>query len=98
MQPHGPYQQQPYYYPPQPQRQDAFQYAAVPQPTYDKGKQLVFWSRMMLLASLLVFLGSCGVAIAGVPQALLGLVVGALVVIAAAVVGSVGRGMQGRIV
>jgi hypothetical protein len=92
--------QQPQYYPPQAQypRQSVNQYWSVPPAQYQKGKTLVFWSRMLLLASGLVFVASCGITIAGVPQALVGLGLGALIVIAAAVVGSIGRGIQGRIV
>lgn len=100
MQPQGPWQQ-PYYpphYPSQYPRQNPNQYVGVAPEQYARGKQIVFWSRMLLLASGLVFVASCGVTIAGVPQALAGLGLGALLIVAAAVVGSIGRGIQGRIV
>jgi hypothetical protein len=104
-------QQPPYSYPPQvppysqypqyPQQaypHDPMQVARVPAHLYEKGKTLVFWSRMIVLGSLLACLASCGVAIAGVPQALGGLLLGVPGFIVAAVVGTIGRRMQGRIV
>src|SRR5260221_11229446 len=99
MQPQGPWQppyQQPSYpphYPSQHPRQNANQYWGVAPDQYAKGKQIVFWSRMLLLASGLVFVASCGITIAAVPQALPGLALATILIVAAAAVGSIGRGV-----
>ncbi len=70
---------------------------------YDRGKRLVFWSRMILLAGVVLTTSGCGGMIASTTSGFRGffgivLLVGVPLFIVAAVVGTVGRRMQGRIV
>jgi hypothetical protein len=97
--------QQPYpSYPPGPYYpHDRMQVVQVAPQTYAKGKQLVFWSRMLVLIGFLVGFAGCGslaVMPAGAqgPVCGLGILLACITVIAAAVVGTIGRRMQGRIV
>jgi len=65
-----------------------------------KAKKLVSLSRWLLLGGCAVMFGGCGggIALQFGPLAIGGSIVGILVIIAASIVGSVGRGMQGRII
>jgi hypothetical protein len=65
-----------------------------------KAKQLVMWSRIGALVGFLAILGGCGVGIAVRVPALAGVGVGLgfVVLIVAAVVGQIGRAMQGRVI
>lgn len=98
--PPPPHQQQPYapYAPPQPygygpghaqQLEDA-----------RKAQKLVSLSRWMVLGGVLAMAGGCGggIALQVGALALGGGILGALVIVAAAVVGTFGRGMQGRVI
>jgi hypothetical protein len=82
---------------------DPMQVMRVPPHVYARGKQLVFWSRMLLLAGLVVGFAGCG-SLAALPQRAagpafgIGLLLACVTVIAAAVVGTIGRRLQGRIV
>lgn len=71
-----------------------------PNPNAARGAQLVRLSRYLLLAGVLLMVGSCGAGIAIKLPALLavGIALGFLVVIGAAVVGQIGRGLQGRVI
>lgn len=55
-------------------------------------------SRGVLLASVLLCVASCGIASAGAPQALTALLVAVPGFVVAAVIGTFGRGLQGRVV
>lgn len=65
-----------------------------------KAQKLVRLSTWMLLGGFLLMVAGCGGGIAAQVGliALIGLGLGALVIVAAAVVGQVGRGMQGRVI
>lgn len=65
-----------------------------------KAKQLVMWSRIGALTGFLVMLGGCGVGVGvGIPiLAAFGVGLGFVVLIVAAIVGQVGRAMQGRVI
>jgi hypothetical protein len=71
-----------------------------PNPQAARGAQLVRLSRWLLLGGVGLIVTSCGAGIAvKVPLVLLaGAVLGSGVIVAAAVVGQVGRGLQGRII
>ena len=81
---------------------DPFQVVQVSPQTYARGKQLVFWSRMMVLGGFLMGFAGCG-GMAVLPRELrgaafgIGVLLACVIVIAAAVVGTVGRRLQGRI-
>jgi hypothetical protein len=104
-----PYSQPPHSQPPQYPPQyayyphDPMQVVQVAPQTYARGKQLVFWSRMMVLAGFLVGFAGCG-SLAALPDSAkgpafgIGLLLACLLVIAAAVVGTIGRRLQGRII
>ena len=68
--------------------------------TYARGKKMVTWSRLMLLTGFLISFGGCGATAAtGWGGALgLGVLACAIIVVAAAVVGTIGRRLQGRII
>jgi hypothetical protein len=65
-----------------------------------KAQQLVMWSRIGALAGFLVMFGGCGVGIAArVPFISgVGVALGFIGLIVAAVVGQIGRAMQGRVI
>lgn len=65
-----------------------------------RGTQLVRLSRILLLGGVLLMFASCGAGIAAkVPLILIaGAALGMLVIVGAAVVGQVGRGLQGRVI
>jgi hypothetical protein len=67
---------------------------------YARGKNLVFWSRMMVLGGFLISFAGCGAYAATSWGGAIGLGVltCAIMVVAAAVVGTIGRRMQGRII
>lgn len=93
---------------PQPPQQPRFGYdpqpadpwAAKRQADAAKGERLVSLSRWLLLGSLVLWFGGCGggIALQLAPLSIACSVLGTVVIIAAAVVGSIGRGMQGRII
>ena len=65
-----------------------------------KAKQLVMWSRIGALLSFVVMFGGCGAGIAVRVPFLsgAGVALGFVCLIAAAVVGQIGRAMQGRVI
>jgi hypothetical protein len=65
-----------------------------------KAKQLVTYSRLGALLGFLVMFGGCGVGIAVKVPVLagIGMALGFVVLIAAAIVGQIGRAMQGRVI
>ena len=65
-----------------------------------KGQKLVSMSRWLLLGGCGLMFGGCGsgIALQFAPLAIAGSVLGSVMIVVAAVVGSVGRGMQGRII
>lgn len=71
-----------------------------PNPNAARGAQLVRLSRILLLAGVLVMFASCGAGLAAKVPAILaaGNGLGFLVIIGAAVVGQIGRGLQGRVI
>jgi hypothetical protein len=77
-------------------------YSPVTAQAYERGRAFVFYCRMILIAALLLSFGGCGGMIAGPdagrPFFGIGLLVGLVLVVVAATLGSIGRGMQGRIV
>jgi len=100
--PHSQYpQQQPYPQQPYPQQPYPQPYPQQHQsPTYLQGQKLVSLSRWLLLGGCVLMFGGCGggIALQFAPLAAGGSILGMLIIIVAAVVGSVGRGMQGRVI
>lgn len=102
--PPPPQYQQPY----QQQQQQPYGYGQSPQDQWyakkledsRKGQKLVSTSTWMLAGGALVMLGGCGggIALQFAPLSFGAGSLGFLVIIAAAVVGQVGRGMQGRVI
>jgi hypothetical protein len=89
-----------YEQPPQPQQPAHNPWTGQAAVNAQKGESLVRLSRWLLLGGCVLMFGSCGggIALQFFPLSIGGVVIGSLVITAAAVVGSVGRGMQGRII
>ena len=95
----GPGAPPPHPYPPQQYPPQQYPHQQ-PSPSYLRGQKLVSMSRWLLLAGCVLMFGGCGggIALQFAPLAAGGSILGILVIIAAAVVGQVGRGMQGRVI
>lgn len=100
-----PQQPTPSFYPnpyAQPYVQHSIGFMAVPANVYQKGSTLVFYSRMTLLAAVVLSFGGCGAMIGGPeggrPFFGIGLLVGVSLFIVAAIIGTIGRRMQGRVI
>lgn len=65
-----------------------------------KAQKLVSLSRWLLLGGCLTMFGGCGggIALQLGPLAIVGSILGVLVIVVAAVVGTTGRAMQGRVI
>lgn len=88
-------------HPPPPR--DALQIFQVPPDLYARGKRLVFWSRMIVLGALVSGFAGCGSLAAlphdiGAPALGIGWLLAAVLLVAAAVVGTIGRRFQGRLI
>jgi hypothetical protein len=75
-------------------------YAPGPTEAQLRGKKLVTWSRLLLLGGVVLLFGGCGGAIALQSGALgtVGGILGMGTIVAAAIVGQIGRGYQGRVI